>query len=127
MKLRIGVLGAGHLGKIHMKCIRELPDQYELVGFFDPSIKSAKEAAAQFELMPFHSMQSLIDSVDVVDIVTPTISHFECANLYWESRAIFTDVLFVIGSKMASFVELLNLRQFLSLVFTRGNIPKTEI
>jgi predicted dehydrogenase len=79
MKLRIGVLGAGHLGKIHMKCIRELPDQYELVGFFDPSIKSAKEASAQFELMPFHSMQSLIDSVDVVDIVTPTASHFECA------------------------------------------------
>ena len=79
MKLRIGVLGAGHLGKIHMKCIRELPDQYELVGFFDPSIKSAKEASAQFELMPFHSMQSLIDSVDVVDIVTPTVSHFECA------------------------------------------------
>jgi predicted dehydrogenase len=79
MKLRIGVLGAGHLGKIHMKCIRELPEQYELVGFFDPSLKSAKEAAAQFELMPFHSMQSLIDSVDVVDIVTPTISHFECA------------------------------------------------
>jgi predicted dehydrogenase len=67
------------LGKIHMKCIRELPDQYELVGFFDPSIKSAKEASAQFELMPFHSMQSLIDSVDVVDIVTPTASHFECA------------------------------------------------
>lgn len=80
MKLRIGVLGAGHLGKIHMKCIRELPEKYELVGFFDPSIKQAKEAAAQFELMPFHSMESLIESVDVVDIVTPTIHHFDCAS-----------------------------------------------
>lgn len=80
MKLRIGVLGAGHLGKIHMKCIRELPEKYELVGFFDPSIQQAKEAAAQFELMPFHSMESLIESVDVVDIVTPTIHHFDCAS-----------------------------------------------
>lgn len=79
MKLKIGVLGAGHLGKIHMKCIRELSDQYELVGFFDPDIQKAKEAAAQFELMPFHSVDSLLDSVDVVDIVTPTIYHFDCA------------------------------------------------
>jgi hypothetical protein len=79
MKLKIGVLGAGHLGKIHMKCIRELSEQYELVGFFDADIKKAKEAAAQFELMPFHSVDSLLDSVDVVDIVTPTIYHFDCA------------------------------------------------
>jgi predicted dehydrogenase len=31
------------------------------------------------ELMPFHSMDSLIDAVDVVDIVTPTTQHFLCA------------------------------------------------
>lgn len=79
MKLKIGVLGAGHLGKIHMRCIRELPEIYELVGFFDPDIQKAKEAAAEFEIMPFYSMESLIDSVDVVDIVTPTTYHFECA------------------------------------------------
>lgn len=80
MKLKIGVLGAGHLGKIHMKCIRELSEEFELVGFFDPNIQNAKEAAAQFDLMPFHSMESLIDSVDVVDIVTPTLHHFDCAS-----------------------------------------------
>lgn len=79
MKLKVGVLGAGHLGKIHMKCLRELTDVYELVGFFDPDIQKAKEAAAQFELMPFHSIESLLDSVDVVDIVTPTIYHYDCA------------------------------------------------
>lgn len=79
-KLRIGVLGAGHLGKIHMKCIRELSEVYEFVGFFDPNIQQAKEAAAQFEIMPFHSMESLIESVDVVDIVTPTTYHYECAS-----------------------------------------------
>lgn len=79
MKLKVGVLGAGHLGKIHMRCLRELPEVYELVGFFDPDIQKAKEAAAQFELMPFHSIESLVDSVDVVDIVTPTIYHYDCA------------------------------------------------
>jgi predicted dehydrogenase len=80
-KLKIGVLGAGHLGKIHMKCISELTEVYELVGFYDPNIAKAKEAADQFGVMPFHNAQSLIDACDVVDIVTPTIQHFEAANM----------------------------------------------
>ena len=33
--LKAGVLGAGHLGKIHIKLL-ELSDKYELVGFYDP-------------------------------------------------------------------------------------------
>jgi len=78
--LKIGVLGAGHLGKIHMQCIRELSDIYEFAGFFDPDIKAAKAASAQFEVMPFHSMDALLNSVDVVDIVTPTGAHYECAS-----------------------------------------------
>ena len=36
MKLKIGVLGAGHLGKIHLKCITQLQEEYELIGFYDP-------------------------------------------------------------------------------------------
>jgi predicted dehydrogenase len=78
--LKIGVLGAGHLGKIHMKCIRELPELYELAGFFEPDVRKASEAAAQFDIMPFHSMEHLISECDVVDIVTPTIYHYECAS-----------------------------------------------
>src|SRR6478735_9064420 len=78
--LKIGVLGAGHLGKIHMKCIRELPEIYEFAGFFDTNVRHAKEAADQFGIMPFYSMESLMDSVDVVDIVTPTTFHYDCAS-----------------------------------------------
>ncbi|MCC6599587.1 MAG: Gfo/Idh/MocA family oxidoreductase [Crocinitomicaceae bacterium] len=78
--LKIGVLGAGHLGKIHMKCIRELQDMYEFAGFFDTNVQHAKEAAEQFGTMPFYNMESLMDAVDVVDIVTPTSSHYSCAS-----------------------------------------------
>ncbi len=77
--LKIGVLGAGHLGRIHIKCLRELPEVYELVGFYDPNIENAKKAASEYGLMPFHSMESLVDAVDVVDIVTPTTQHYTCA------------------------------------------------
>jgi len=76
--LKIGVLGAGHLGKIHIKCIKDIPD-YELVGFYDASEENAGQVAAAYELKAFDTIEALIDAVDVVDIVTPTLSHFDCA------------------------------------------------
>lgn len=79
-RLKIGVLGVGHLGRIHIKCILELPEVYELIGFYDPNIENAKKAAEEFGLMPFHSMETLVEAVDVVDIVTPTTHHFSCAS-----------------------------------------------
>lgn len=77
--LKIGVLGAGHLGKIHIKCIRELK-QFELVGFYDPNQETAENVEKEFGLKRFSSLHEIIDAVDVVDIVTPTISHFDCAS-----------------------------------------------
>jgi len=76
--LRIGVLGAGHLGKIHLGLLKEIP-QFDVVGFYDPNDEAASEASAQFEITRFDDVGQLIDGVDAVDIVTPTLSHFECA------------------------------------------------
>ena len=76
--LKAGVLGAGHLGKIHLKLL-ELSDKYELVGFYDPSLENSKNVSDEFGYYRFNSVEELIDAVDVVDIVTPTLSHFDCA------------------------------------------------
>ena len=76
--LKVGVLGAGHLGKIHLRLLQE-SKKYELIGFYDPSEENAKKVALEFGYTTFSSIASLIDAVDVVDIVTPTLSHFECA------------------------------------------------
>lgn len=76
--LKIGVLGVGHLGKIHLNCIRMIED-YELVGFYDPDSAIAAAAEKEYNIKSFESIESLVDAVDVVDIVTPTVSHFECA------------------------------------------------
>ena len=78
--LKIGVLGAGHLGKIHINCIKQLP-VYDLIGFYDQDNSTAKKVAEDLQVRCLSSVEELIDSVDVVDIVTPTISHFECASL----------------------------------------------
>ena len=76
--LKAGVLGAGHLGKIHLRLLQE-SKKYELVGFFDPFTENAKKVAKEFGYKLFDSVEELIAAVDVVDIVTPTLSHFECA------------------------------------------------
>ena len=76
--LKIGVLGAGHLGKIHLDCIKQIKE-YDLVGFYDPIEETARQVEAEMNVKCFDSIDSLIDAVDVVDIVTPTIRHFECA------------------------------------------------
>ena len=76
--LKAGVLGAGHLGKIHLKLLNQ-SDNYELVGFYDPSIENSKNVEKEFGYKAFNTIDALIDSVDVVDIVTPTLSHFDCA------------------------------------------------
>lgn len=76
--LKIGVLGVGHLGKIHLRCISEIPE-YKLVGFYDSNSSISKQVSKEFNLKSFSSIDGLIDTVDVVDIVTPTIEHYECA------------------------------------------------
>ncbi len=77
--LKIGVLGAGHLGKIHLRLINELKADYELVGFYDPDPTAAVKAKEQLNIPSFDTIESLMKACDVVDIVTPTVSHYECA------------------------------------------------
>ena len=76
--LKVGVLGAGHLGKIHLRLLNQ-SELYELVGFYDPDEINAQKVAAEFGYTYFENINSLIDAVDVVDIVTPTLSHYDCA------------------------------------------------
>lgn len=76
--LKVGVLGAGHLGKIHLKLLQQ-SEKYDLVGFFDPDIANGQIVAKEFNYHYFENLDDLIDAVDVVDIVTPTLSHYNCA------------------------------------------------
>lgn len=76
--LKVGVLGAGHLGKIHLRLLNE-SSKYSLVGFYDADAIHGKKVEAEFGYPYFDNINTLIAEVDVVDIVTPTLSHYECA------------------------------------------------
>ena len=78
--LKIGVLGAGHLGKIHLRLLQQ-SEKYELVGFYDPNQEHAEKVAREFGYKNFNTIATLIHAVDVVDIVTPTLSHYKCAKV----------------------------------------------
>ncbi len=77
--LKIGVIGAGHLGKIHIKCIKNIPE-FVLTGFYDTDTSNAQLVSKEFGIRSFGSIDELINEVDVLDIVTPTIAHFDCAS-----------------------------------------------
>ena len=51
--LKVGVLGVGHLGKIHLKCLQMI-DQLELVGFYDPNEENASSSISSL-----HQIQAI--------------------------------------------------------------------
>lgn len=78
--LKVGVLGAGHLGKIHLRLLQQ-SDKYELVGFYDDNPENAVKIEKEFGYKRFDTIAKLLTAIDVVDIVTPTLSHYKCAKV----------------------------------------------
>ena len=76
--MNIGVFGAGHLGKIHLRLLNE-SERYHLVGFYDPDQKASKALAKAKGYTYFKSQQDLLSACDVIDIVTPTLHHHAVA------------------------------------------------
>ncbi len=76
--LNAGVIGAGHLGKIHLKLINQ-STKYNLVGFHDSDPETAKKVSEEFGYKSFPTMEALIEACEMVDVVTPTLFHFDCA------------------------------------------------
>ncbi len=82
--LKAGVLGAGHLGKIHLKLLQQ-SEKYDLVGFYDSNKDAAEAIEKEFGYKAFPTMNSLIEACDMVDVVTPTVHHFDCAKKVLEA------------------------------------------
>ncbi len=76
--LKIGVFGAGHLGKIHISQWKEV-EGIEFVGFFDPDASKAAAAAQEYGVQSYASIDQLIEDTDALDIVSTTITHYEIA------------------------------------------------
>lgn len=77
-RLRIGLLGAGRMGRNHARVFSTL--RYaDLVGIYDPIARSSQALAQNYEVRAFDALDELLDSVDAVSIATPTPAHFDLA------------------------------------------------
>ena len=77
-QLRAGVLGAGHLGKIHLRLLQQ-SEKFDLVGFYDENQNVRENITKEYGIKAFGSATELMDAVEVIDIVTPTLFHHKLA------------------------------------------------
>lgn len=89
--LKIGVIGAGHLGKIHLNNWAAI-EGVKLIGFCDTDDENAKVVAEKYALPRFATTNELLDACDAVDIVAPTTLHFElCEAAIKKGKHVFVE------------------------------------
>ena len=76
--LKAGLVGAGHLGKIHLKLLNQ-SEKYDLIGFHDKDIENGKKLEAEFGYKYFENFDDLLNEIEMLDIVTPTVYHYDYA------------------------------------------------
>lgn len=99
-KIKIGLFGVGHLGKIHLKCLLELHDSVEVIGFFDPDDQISDEITEKYKIIRITDKKHLLELSDAVIIASPTQTHFEISKL-----AIELEKHFFIEKPMTSTLE----------------------
>ncbi|HEY1191197.1 MAG TPA: Gfo/Idh/MocA family oxidoreductase, partial [Gemmata sp.] len=77
-RLRMAVIGVGHLGQHHARILANMPD-VELTGVVDANPDQARTIATRLGTTPYHSFVPLVGKVDAVSIVTPTVHHHAVA------------------------------------------------
>ncbi len=77
-KLKIGVIGTGHLGKLHIKMFKQIGN-CELIGIHDVNENQAKNAGDEYDVKTYNNINNLLEVTDAVSIAATTSSHYELA------------------------------------------------
>jgi len=78
--LKIGIVGTGYFGEIHIKVLLKLKKIFKIIGFFDIDKKRSKEISEKYKI-PLLKLNQLIQESDVIDITSKTDTHFELIKL----------------------------------------------
>lgn len=121
-KIRIGVVGVGHLGNYHLQKYQKIP-HVEIIGVTDVVPEKAAEAAALYSCQSFNNHLDLIGDVDAVSIAVPTASHYEVARNF---LAAGVDVLLEkpTASTVAEAIELNDLARARDLILQIGFVER---
>ncbi|MDQ3020250.1 MAG: Gfo/Idh/MocA family oxidoreductase [Bacteroidota bacterium] len=81
-KLKAGIIGLGHLGKIHLKLLKEICSERNdiaLTGVFDCDKEKNESVSKENNFEINNSADELIEKINTAIIVTPTSTHYEIA------------------------------------------------
>ena len=76
LKLKVGVIGTGVLGKYHTNLYRTTP-HVELVGVYDADPKVSADAAKQFNVKAFQNLDDLVSRCDALTVAVPATLHYD--------------------------------------------------
>jgi len=76
--LKVGIIGTGHLGKLHTKLFKEITN-CELIGIHDIDEAKLNSVSQEFAVAPFSNIDDLLNQVDAVSIVSTTSAHYKIA------------------------------------------------
>jgi len=120
--LKIAVFGTGHLGKFHLNNWKEI-DGTEVIGFYDPNDDNALAVAEQYQIKRYESAEALMDECDAVDIVAPTVYHFElCEMAIRKGKHVFVEK--PLTNTMDEARTLLKLAKESNLKFQVGHVER---
>lgn len=77
-KLKVGVIGVGHLGEYHVQKYKAISN-VDLVGVVDADLDRADEIAGRYDVRAYGNHEEILDKVDAVSLAVPTEMHFEVA------------------------------------------------
>jgi len=121
-KLRIGVVGAGYLGKFHAEKYSQM-DDVELVGIADSDRVQAESVSKKIKTNAYTDHRDLIGKVDAVSVAVPTPAHFEVSRDFLENDI---DVLIEkpITATLREADELISISETRGLIIQVGHLER---
>jgi len=120
--LKIAIFGAGHLGKFHLNNWIEIED-IKIIGFFDRNDENAKIVIEKYNIPRFEDPENLIDQCDAVDIIAPTIHHFDlCEMALKKGKHVFVEK--PLANTMEEARALVKLAKESNLKFQVGHVER---
>jgi predicted dehydrogenase len=120
--LKVGVIGAGHLGKFHLNNWAVI-EGVQLVGFSDTDAANAKLVSEKYNLPHYTDTEKLIDDCDALDIVAPTIFHFAlCEAAIKKGKHVFVEK--PLANTMEEARQLVKLAKEANIKFQVGHVER---
>ena len=124
-KVKVAVLGVGSLGKEHVRIYSELAaaGHVEFAGIFDTNADTARQVAAKHKARIFNSVAEAGSNADALNIVTPTVTHFELAKtLLAQGKHVLVEKPMTDDTAQAA--ELIQLAQRKNCVLQVGHVER---